>query len=198
MVYNDIFSMQIATKALNFVIDGNISFNVVQLKSFKELLETVSGRKIAIPSRHKFMKTLDSEYSKMKDALREILSHQEYLCVTADVWSSRAQGVTVHFLNAEFKRESYVLAFKQLHFKQTYKELAKEMDKIFDDYGIKISQITNIVTDGGSNFCKMFKMYGKSIDAVVTTYDEEVENDIEVQGEEDESGKNLNLTFKFS
>lgn len=183
--------MQVATKALNFVIDGNISFNAVQLESFKELLETVSGRKIVIPSRHKFMKTLDSEYSKMKDKVRETLSRQKYICITADVWSSRAQsylGVTAHFLNDEFKRESYVLAFKQLYFKQTYKVLAIEMDKIFNDYGIKHSQITNIVTDGGSNFCKMFKMYGKSIDAVVTTYDDEVEEDLEEDGE---NGKSL-------
>lgn len=188
--------MQVAKKALDFVVDGNMSFNVVQLKSFKELLETVSGRKIVIPSRHKFMKTLDSEYMDMKKALCEKLSQQKYLCITADVWSSRAQsylGATVHFLNDNYERESYCLAFKQMFGKQTYKDLAKVMDAIFDDYGIKRSQITHIVTDGGSNFCKMFKMYGKSIDAVVTTYDEEdedVENNIE--REEGINGENMN------
>lgn len=124
------------------------------------------------------MKTLASENAAMQDKLREILSQQEHLCVTADVWSSRAQsylGVTVHFLNSEHKRESYVLAFKQFFTKQTYKELASAMDKIFEDYGIKKNQIRNIVTDGGSNFCKMFKIYGQSIDATVTTYDAEPE-----------------------
>lgn len=171
-----IFYTQISSKLLNFIIDGNLSYNVSQQQSLQDLLETVSGRRIVMPSRHKFMKTLDTEYGKMKDALRAILSKQKHLCVTADAWSSRAQsylGVTVHFINENFKRESYVLAFKQLYFKQTYKELAKAMNEIFDDYGIKTHQITNIVTDGGSNFCKMFKIYGKSIDAVVTTYNDE-------------------------
>lgn len=124
------------------------------------------------------MNTLDTEYSKIKESF------------TADVWSSRAQsylGVTVHFMNSEFKRESYVLAFKQLLFKQTYKELAKAMDEIFGDYRIKKSQITHIVTDGGSNFCKMFKIYGKSLDAVVTTYSEEGLDDTEEN--ERESGE---------
>lgn len=131
-------------------MDGNISFNVIQLKSFQELLESVSGRKIVIPTYHKFMKTLDTEYKKMKEKLINTLSQQENLCITADVWSSRCQcylGVTVHFLNKEFKRESYVLAFKQILVKQTYKELAKAMDQIFTDFGIKKCQIRNIVTD---------------------------------------------------
>lgn len=161
---------------LNFIIDGNLSFNVVQLHSLKDLLETVGGRKIVIPTRHKLMTTLDSEYNKVKNALRKKLSEQKHLCLTADVWSSRAQsylGVTVHFLNDKFERESYLLAFKQLFTKQTYKNLADAMDEILRDFGIKKSQVTNIVTDGGSNFCKMFKIYGQQIDAVVTTYSEE-------------------------
>lgn len=44
------------------------------------------------------------------------------------------------------------------------------MDEILRDFGIKKSQVTNIVTDGGSSFCKMFIIYGQQIDAVVTTY----------------------------
>lgn len=167
---------------MNFVIDGNLSFNSVQLKSFQELLETVSGRKIVIPTRHKFMQTLDSEYAKTKEALIKTLSQQENLCITADAWSSRAQsylGVTVHFINNDFIRESYALGFKQLDGKQTYKVLATALDSIFGEYCIRKSQITNIVTDGGSNFCKMFKIYGKSIDAVVTIDGEEVAGNAE-------------------
>lgn len=164
------------------------------------MMETVGVRKTLLPTRHKFMKTLDIEYLKMKEKLRETLSRQKYLCLTADAWSSRAQsylGVTVHFLNDEYKRESYVLAFKQMLSKQTYKVLAKAMDDILTDYGIKKSQVTNIVTDGGSNFCKMFKEYGKSIDAVVETYDEDDERS-EVETEEGVNGKNIGCTNTLS
>lgn len=119
----------------------------------------------------------------MKIKLKEILSKQKFLCLTADAWSSRAQsylGVTVHFLNADYKRDSYVLAFKQMFCKQTYKELAEAMYEIFKDYNIDKAQITNIVTDGGSNFAKMFKIYGQSIDAVVTTaIKETISNDLD-------------------
>lgn len=143
-----------------------------------------------MPSRHKFNVTLENKFGKTKEKLVEILSKQKYLCITTDVWSSRAQsylGATVHFLNTDtFKRESYVLAFRPLLFRQTYQELANALNEIFRDFGISVDQITNIVTDGGSSFCKMFKIYGKSIDAVVSSYDEE-EN-----GFEDMDDENLN------
>lgn len=126
------------------------------------------------------MQTLDSEFAKMKGALIDTLSKQKNLCITADVWSSRAQsylGVTVHFINKDYIRESYALAFRQLVGKQTHDVLGKALDGIFNEYGIKKSQITNIVTDGGANFCKMFKVYGELIDAVVITEDEDADLD---------------------
>lgn len=124
------------------------------------------------------MGTLDAQVQKVKTELKERLAQQKHLCITADGWTSRAQsylGVTCHFINEHYERESYLLAFKQMKQRQTYDILAKAMDEIFKDYGIEICQITNIVTDGGSNFCKMFKKYGDSIDVVtLNTSGEEI------------------------
>lgn len=132
-----------------------------------------------MPTRHKFMSTLNTQFKKVKTELKERLALQKCICITADVWTSHAQsylGVTVHFLNDRYERESYLLAFKQMKQRQTYDILAKALDDIFKDYGIKISQITNIITDGGSAFCKMFKKYGDRIDVVVLdTQGEEIE-----------------------
>lgn len=132
-----------------------------------------------MPSRHKFMSTLDAHFKEVKTELKMLLSKQSHICVTADVWSSRAQsylGVTVHFINESFDRESYLLGFKQLKQRQTYDVLAKALDEIFKDFGIEKSQITNIITDGGSAFCKMFKKYGDSIDVIcLNTNGEEIE-----------------------
>lgn len=141
------------------------------------------------------MNMLESQVEKVKTELKDRLAQQKYLCVTADGWSSRAQsylGVTCHFINERYERESYLLAFKQMKEKQTYDVLAKAMDDIFKDYGIKLSQITNIVTDGGSNFCKMFKKYGDSIDVVTLNTDgEEIElEDEENYGIDDRSESN--------
>lgn len=103
-------------------------------------------------------------------SLKQRLTAQKHLCLTADVWSSRAQsylGVTVHFLNDNYQRESYLLAFKQLRKRQTYDVLAEELHSILKDYEIDTSKITHIVTDGGSSFCKMFKKFGESIDITI-------------------------------
>lgn len=131
------------------------------------------------------MSTLDAQVEKVKKELKERLAKQKHICLTADSWSSRAQsylGVTCHFINERFERESYLLAFKQMKQRQTYDVLAKAMHEILIDYEIAISQITNIVTDGGSNFCKMFKRFGDSIDVVTLNTDGE---EIELDGGED-------------
>lgn len=116
----------------------------------------------------------------------DLLKQQDYICVTADVWTSHAQsylGVTVHFIDEKYKRESYLLAFKEMKSRQTYDVLAQAMDEIFQEYEIDRSKITNIVTDGGSAFCKMFKKYGEQIDAVVvdTNGDEITDEDSETE-----------------
>lgn len=134
----------------------------------------------------------------MKSVLKDHLSKRKYLCATADVWSSRAQsylGVTVHFIDRHtFKRESYVIGFKQLHYRQTYDILAELLHEIFVDYGIKMEQLTNIVTDGGSSFCKMFKMYGKPLD--VSTYIDDP-NDNGNENEDCENGSDLGSVTTF-
>lgn len=126
--------MQVALLLVDFVISNNLAFNVVQSPSLQQMLERVSGRKITIPTSYKLMNSLDDEYTKMKEALKELLSKQKFVCLTADVWSARAQsylGVTVHFINPEtFQNESYVLAFQQIKFKQTYNALGKAIKGI--------------------------------------------------------------------
>lgn len=159
---------------VDFVVEGNLAFNVAQLPSLQSLLEAVCGRKVIMPSRRRFMKELQSKFDAMKSTLKDTLKQQEFLCVTCDVWSSKGQsylGVTVHFINQDFKRESYLLAFKRLHSKQTYLYLAQVLDEIFKDYGIDIDKITNIVTDGGAAFCKMFKEFGSPTETIIENTD---------------------------
>lgn len=184
---------------MNFIIDGNLPFNVVQLPSFKTLLESICGRKILMPTRYKLMLTLETEYKKAKAKLKELMAKQENLCLTTDVWSSRAQsylGVTVHFINSSFRRESYVLAFKELKFRQTYKELAKNLDEVFKDFDLDTSKITNIVTDGGSAFCKMFKVYGDEAGSESEQH-EELDSDIEDVDIDEENLSRFNESQTF-
>lgn len=58
--------------------------------------------------------------------------------------------------------------------------MAREIANVLSEYGIIVDKITHIVTDGGSAFCKAFKVYGKGSDNLVE------DNEIDViEGEED-------------
>lgn len=129
------------------------------------------------------MSFLRDQYVEMKRRLRLLLDKQEYIYITTDVWSSRAQsylGMTVHYINERFQRESYVLSFKQLKHRQTYEELTTEIVAVLEEYGIVVDKITHMVTDGGSSFCKAFKVFGKGRDHLINnTYDVTEENEEE-------------------
>lgn len=137
-----------------------------------------------MPSRRKFMNILDDKNINMISLLKSILKEQANICVTCDVWSCRAQsylGMTAHYIVKNFKRESVIIAFKQLHCRETYDYLAHQIDGIFKDLELNVEKITHIVTDGGNAFCKMFKVFGSENDTIVqntleSKFDSEDEN----------------------
>lgn len=126
----------------------------------------------------------------MKTALKSILADQKFVCTTCDVWSSRTMsflGITVHYLNERFIRKSYVLAFRFVIGRQSYDVLSKILTDVFKEYGITIEKITHVVTDGGSAFCKAFRIYGTRNDEI----DSEIENEEMMIDEEEESSQEL-------
>lgn len=165
------------------ITDLNLPFSFVEAPALKNLLEIVGRRKILIPKTRQFMNELGTRFDRMKTNLIALLHQQEYLCLTCDVWSSRAcsyMGMTVHFISKNYDRRSYVLAFRQLKYKQTYYELACMIDDIILEYQIPKEKLTNVVTDGGSAFCKAFRIFGKRHDTLVET---NVTIDTEIEAE---------------
>lgn len=121
------------------------------------------------------MTTLDDQFQQMKSSLIALLNQQKYLCTTCDVWTCRGQsylGMTVHFINENFERKSYVLAFRHLYLRQTYDYLAKHIDAVLKEYKIKDEQHTNMVTDGGSALCKMFTEFGRKTGTEILEFSE--------------------------
>lgn len=85
--------------------------------------------------------------------------------------------MTVHFINDKFERGSFLLAFKLLIGKQTYEVLGNAIHKVMTEYNLNTNNVTDIITDGGTALCKMFKMYGDRVDATEMNIEDE-ENDI--------------------
>lgn len=165
---------------MNLVAECNLSFNIIQNEAFRSLLELTAGREVSIPTARDIMNTLSEHSEMLKTKLIEKIAKQRYVCLTCDIWSSRAQSyfsMTVHFINPEFQRESYVLAFRAMNHKQTNKEITQMIRQILREFKISPEKVTHIVTDGGSAFCKAFKLYGTSVDILVEQISDEQEVD---------------------
>lgn len=125
------------------------------------------------------MSALNEKYDLTKTKLKQLVTEQKYVCCTVDAWSSHAQsylGMTIHFIDDKFERKSYLLAFKRLIGKQTYDVLGNQIHGILTEFNLSKTNFTNIVTDGGSAFCKMFQKYGDAVEASeINILDEEVE-----------------------
>lgn len=167
-------------------------------------MDLVGGRNVNVPSITRFLSTLNSQFEEMKSKLVRIVSAQMYVCCTCDIWSSRAQsfmGMTLHYLTSVFRRVSIVIGFREMPHKQINKEITDTMLQILNNFDIPISKVTHIVTDGGSSFCKSFKIYGKKVDAVIdvsrNTDDNEDNNEIPFIQYDDGEGFCANI-FDFN
>lgn len=135
----------------------------------KILLEGVAGREVSMPSIPSTMLLLNSRFDEMKNKLKMLIKEAQYVCLTADVWSHSRKsylGVSIHFIanDNSWTRKSYILAFRLLSKRHTFDYLAETLVDIFKENDLPIEKITHIVTDGGSNFCKAFREFGKKSD----------------------------------
>lgn len=108
------FTFRLLKKIVDLIVDGNLSYNFAQLPALRMLLETVSGRSVKMPTRYKIASTMNLTFENVKLKLIKLLELQKYVCVTADVWTSHVQsylGVTIHFLNQQYQRESYLFIY---------------------------------------------------------------------------------------
>lgn len=152
---------------LNLIIQSNLPFSIVRSTALKELLEMVSGREMNIPTATTLMISLTNKFNEMKEKLISELSKHRHVCITTDIWTHSARsylGISVHYFDKNWKQKSYILAFRFLKERHTYEYLARCLNEIFNEFKLLADKITHAVTDGGSNFCKAFKIFGKKTD----------------------------------
>ncbi len=109
---------------LNFIINNNLPFSIIDSKSFKELLKYLKDELPTI-SRKSIKNRLDilynSEFKKLKDLLAR---NNSKFSITLDEWNSSNNidflAITLHFYNNKFELKNYLIAFEYLNEDESY------------------------------------------------------------------------------
>ncbi|XP_065820673.1 zinc finger BED domain-containing protein 4-like isoform X2 [Labrus bergylta] len=148
---------------INFICDGLHPFSLVEQSAFKKLLLTLNPQYKVI-SIHTLQAGMEVAAKKMKEKLRSHLSEVSYVATTTDCWTAHQQsfiGVTAHWIDEKtLERRSAALACQKLTGSLAFHVLARALDKIHNQYRIR-TKVVRTTTDGGLNFIKAFKKFGK-------------------------------------
>ena len=152
---------------MDYIIQSVLPVYHVETPPFVQFVGTLTGGKRP-RCRQTLTKQLEKRFATCKEELKQKLATVDFVCTTADCWSSRRRGflgMTVHWIdNSTMERKGACLAVKQLTGKHTYDVLAKEMEAINNEFEITHKTVFT-VTDSGSNFIKSFKLFALDDDS---------------------------------
>lgn len=154
----------------NMLIAAALPIHIVEVPEFKELVSQLSKmpEPVHCLSTKTVSKCIEDRCQLMKSTILEKMSTAQFFCTTADIWSSRRKsflGVTVHWLNKSFERESFAIActrFKGIH---NFTAIAKQIDHAHQRYGLNAQNVVYTVTDNASNMVKAFKEFGVDVNS---------------------------------
>lgn len=104
-------------------------------------------------------------YEQHEAWLQTIFSEQKWICLTADIWSSKNRsflGVSGHFMDENLDRQSYVLSCKYFPAPHNYQTISEFFQLVYSRFGINSRSIVATVTDNGRNFVKAFQTFGRN------------------------------------
>lgn len=163
----------------NLIVNNALYLHMVEYPEFKELVEELSKmpEPVHCLSTKKLSKCIDERYTTMRHEIIQKLKTTNFVCTTADVWSSRRRsfiGVTVHWLNHTFERESYAIACTRFKGTHDFKSIAKILGNTHESFGLCSKKVVFTVTDNASNMVKAFKEFG-----IVTAVPSSVADELE-------------------
>lgn len=164
---------------ISYIADLMLPVSVVEKKTFKKLIECANP-KLKLMSRPTATSLVNTTYSSMIDKLKMELSDCEFVCTTADVWSTKHRsffGYTCHWLDDSLQRKSVALACKRFFGSHTFDRIHDAIIEIHTTYGLTLNKIVATVTDNGSNFVKAFKEFG--VNTPLMFLDANGNNDVE-------------------
>lgn len=146
-------------RIINFIVNTMSAIAVIENPSFQALFD---GINIKVIGRKSAMKLITELYNSHIHNLKKEIEKQDYVCATADIWSTKQRsfmGVTLHWIDSDLNRKSVALACKRFSGTHDYKNIGEMLENINLKFGIRPMQIIATVTDNGSNFVKAFRKF---------------------------------------
>lgn len=116
--------------------------------------------------RQTLQERINAAYDKMKQQITDELNAVQYVCTTADLWSSANRsflGMTAHWFTIDMlERKSVALACVRFKGKHSYDKIAQAISHTHANYSIE-GKVIFTCTDNGSNIVKAFAEYNAQL-----------------------------------
>ncbi|CAL1685259.1 unnamed protein product [Lasius platythorax] len=161
---------------VDFVIETMVPLSIVESRSFEKLIEGANrlSKTPKILGRRSLICRIDEEYHQVMTNIKQSLQAVDFVCTTADVWSSSKRsflGITVHWIDSgTLKRGGAAIACRRFKGAHTYDKVAEVISEVHSEFDLKLCKITKAITDNGSNMVKAFKMFGRSESIDISSY----------------------------
>ncbi|XP_057336374.1 uncharacterized protein LOC130674944 [Microplitis mediator] len=178
---------------VNYILETLIPFNTVECEAFRKIFDDMTikkGRKeLSHLSARTVKRRVKDTFNQNMELLKFMMNSAEYVCTTADVWTSKSRrflGMTAHWIEKNtLERKSYAIACCRFPGTHSYDQVARKIGDIHSFFGLDKEKVIATVTDNGSNFGKAFRQFGVSFDDLSAC--EESRNTQESDSDDDNS-----------
>lgn len=146
MLYNNGPQVEFDKKIVKFIVETN-SMNLIENRSFLDLF---NGSNLTVMNREAADGRIDQLFEDHENKIRNQLNKYDFLCITVDIWvfnDKRYLGVSAHFINEWFKRQSLAIACERI-FETTDRNSV--IEKVYLKFNINKSKIVACITGNGN------------------------------------------------
>lgn len=150
------------SRVIDYIIDTSQPLSTVETASFRHLFK---GSNLQVLSQSKLKRQLDERYTKMSASIKHQLDQTKYVCMTADIWSSRECsffGYTCHWLDRKYQRKSVALACKR--FVGDKNQIFQMINDIHSKFELNNLKIVSTIIYNKSSYSEEFKHFGIKAD----------------------------------
>ncbi|XP_078444856.1 zinc finger BED domain-containing protein DAYSLEEPER-like [Wolffia australiana] len=154
---------------VRFICQATASWNIVCKKYFIRLLRYIAQEEISIPSTRAVKEKAFKLYSELKIGIRARLEGVEKVAITLDCWTSANRisflGVTVHWIDEEWKMCECVLTIRQLEGTHTGECLSEIVVEVLSDFNVS-AKVCALTMDNASNNTTMMAKLERELRSV--------------------------------